>query len=562
MTRRLSTPLVRSGARAATLGLCFAGALALPACAADSAVPGGEGAPTGTVSSASVAATTYTIPAGVATLSYNATVTSHTVSCSIPVTEVVRDPSVRVERAPEPMAVTYAYTTSAYSGFEYTIGGVTTPLTGTAASLEDNIRPQGASGSGCNLPASRYPAATLTGTGVTLTFTPSGTTGGSVGFPAVPGYVNLRYLVLGVSYAPPGNQSYVQYGDTNLLGTSTTFSSSVANNAGVKVAVASTLGASFTLPDIGGTLGVSDTTTNTFSASFTDEEDTSSSVAISSQSSWSVKVLGPSSPYVGVDHDYDIVWVWLNPLLNFDAFTQSPSVTWTGYSYDANDVPEMDIVGVYLGWLNGHLVPSPSELTPLARTWASGQVWPVGTSPSLLNSTGTALDSTDAAAIAATDPFSNPSYTITVPSTPVGNRTSSDGRFTLTGNQVFNYEQPPLGGQPVTEQYAMTTTTTQTQGKTSKYTFQLGYAWENKFTATIQKSSWSSDVTLSDSLTFTEQWSTLNTEQTGVTATASITGPPCVVGSSTTACSPVYTGPAEYEAFQDNIYNTFVFYPH
>ena len=29
------------------------------------------------------------------------------------------------------------------------------------------------------------------------------------------------------------------------------------------------------------------------------------------------------------------------------------SITWTGYSFDADDVHEMDIYGVYLGWLTG-----------------------------------------------------------------------------------------------------------------------------------------------------------------------------------------------------------------
>jgi hypothetical protein len=383
------------------------------------------------------------------------------------------------------------------------------------------------------------------------------------------GYINPRYIILGVTYAPPGNQSFVQYANCTLVGTSTSFTSTTSNNTGYKVAVSSTTGAKGTIPDIGGTWGWSDTTTNTYSTNFTDEQDSSSSVALSSQDTWSTKLPGPASPYVGVDHDYDVIWLWLNPLVNCTATqigTSAATITWTGYSFDRDDISEMDIYGVYLGWLTGHLStpgPNTSDLVPLERTWAglpsNGQIWPAGTSPSLLNSTNTAIDPTDAAAIAAADPFSNANYTVSVPSTPAGNTTSSDGRFTLTGNQVVDYIQPPPGGQPFTQTLTESTTATQTQGKGAKYTLQLGYSWENKFTGSFLEDSWSTDITVSDTLMWTDQWSTTNTKQTGITATGSVTGPPCVV--SGTVCNPVYTGPTEYEAFQDNIYNTFMFYP-
>jgi hypothetical protein len=173
---------------------------------------------------------------------------------------------------------------------------------------------------------------------------------------------------------------------------------------------------------------------------------------------------------VGVDHDYDVIWLWLNPLLNFTIFSDSPkNINWTGYNFDADDVPEMDIYGVYLGWLTGRLGspgPGSSDFAPLARTWAglpsNGQIWPSGTRPSLLNASGTAIDPTVGAAIAASDPFSNLSYTVTI---PAGTQTSSDGRFTLTGNQVVDYVQPGPGGQPYTQTLGESTTKTQTQGQ-------------------------------------------------------------------------------------------------
>jgi hypothetical protein len=400
------------------------------------------------------------------------------------------------------------------------------------------------------------------GSGVNEPRGPSFSAGGTS---TVSGFVNPKYVILGVTYAPPGNQSYVQYAGSTLVGTSTSLNGSFATDVGLKVAVSSTTGANGTLPDIGGTYGWSDTQTDTYSQNFTVESDTSSSVAISSQDTWTTKVPGPADPYAGVDHDYDIIWLWLNPLLNFsiDPSSGANSLIWTGYGFDADDVHEMDIYGVYLGWLTGRLSspgPGTSDFTPLARAWAgqpsNGQIWPAGATPSLLNAAGTAIDPATGATIAAADPFSDANYTVTI---PAGSETSSDGRFTLTGNQTVDYVQPGPGGQPYTQTLAESTTTTQTQGQGAKFTIELGYSWENKFTASFLENSWSTDVTTSDTLTYINQWSTTNTETTAETATGSVTGPPCtVVGA---YCSPVYTGPTEYEVLQDNIYNTFMYYP-
>lgn len=450
----------------------------------------------------------------------------------------------------------WAYTET-YSGFSYSAYG---PLTGSETMYTNYCGVMNAQPITWMLPSEQ------------LTFTPLGQADGSAAVESVniqSGYVNPRYVILGVTYAPPGNQSFVQYTNSTMTGTSTSFSGSNSNSQSLKVSVSSTTGENGTIPDIGGTWGYSDTSTQTFSQDFTDEQDASSSVAISSTESWTTKVPGPVNPYLGVDHDYDLIWLWLNPLLNFTATqigSKSPVTTWTGYSFDRDDIPEMDIYPVYLGFLLGHLSlpgPNSSDLVPFERAWAgnpsNGQIWPAGTSPSLLNASNTAFDPTDAAAIAAADPFSNPSYTVTVPNSPAGNETSSDGRFTLTGNQVVDYVQPPAGGQPFTQVLTESTTKTQTQGEGAKYTLQLGYSWENKFTASFLQDSWTEDITTSDTLTWIDQWSLVNTSQTGVSATGSVTGPPCVV--SGTGCNPVYAGPTEYEVFQDNIYNTFMYYP-
>jgi hypothetical protein len=453
-----------------------------------------------------------------------------------------------------PPQINPSYFTYTYTGFVYVdASGASHSIAGTTEAYRLN-------GSSTTCHSTYVVPINLVYNGLTIYFLPTTLGGASATVQPVPGFVNLKYVILGVTYAPPGPQSFVQYANNSTISSGTAVSVTSSTDIGLKVSVSSTTGASGTVPDVGGTFAVSDTETNTFSQSFTDEQDSSTSIALSSEVGFSTKVPGPVNSYAGVDHDYDVIWLWLNPLLNFSVGASGPgSITLTGYSYDVDDVPTMDIYGVYLGWLTGRLStpgPNSSDITPLERTWAglaaNGQIWPTGTSPSL-------VDPTDYAAIAAADPFSNTKYTVTIPTSPSGNLTSSDGRFTLTGNQIIAYEQPPPGGQPFEEQITESTTKTQTQGQAAKYTVQLGYSWEDMIKTTILLDSWSEDVTASDTITYTNQYSTTNSQATGITATGSITGPPCTVVSG--KCSPVYTGPTEYEVFQDNIYGTYMFYP-
>jgi hypothetical protein len=438
-----------------------------------------------------------------------------------------------------------------FSGFVY--NGQS--LSGTAAYIDvaqvPGCPPQGPEPTG---------GLTLAGSDFTITFFPQdGGSGSATIISTISGFINPKFVILGVTYAPPGNQSFVQYANSSTQGTSTSYGMSFTSDAGYAVSLSSTRPGKFTIPNIGGDVGWSLMSTKTFSQDFTNEADSSSSIALSSSSSWITKVPGPFDPYAGVNHDFDVIWIWLNPLLNFTIQQGATnSTTWTGYSFDADDVPEMDIYGVYLGWLDGHLStpgPASSDPTPLERIWAGNsaneQVWPAGTSP--------ALDDTDFAMIAAQDPFSDPNYRVTVPSTPAGNITSSDGRYTLTGNQIVDYEQPGPGGQPFNQVLTESTTSTQTAGQGVKKTYKTSYSKQQKFTGSLFDDTFSKEVTDSSSLSTTNQWSVTNDSQTGTTATGSVTGPPCVA--SGTGCSPVYIGPTEFEVFKDNIYGTYLFYP-
>ncbi len=98
------------------------------------------------------------------------------------------------------------YTESYYSNFSYVVSGTSTPLSGVDESIWDK-------GSGGTCPASTWPSVALTGTDVQGTFTLSGTTGGTASFQQVMnGFINPKYVVVGVVYAPPGPSSMAAVG--------------------------------------------------------------------------------------------------------------------------------------------------------------------------------------------------------------------------------------------------------------------------------------------------------------------------------------------------------------
>lgn len=290
-------------------------------------------------------------------------------------------------------------------------------------------------------------------------------------------------------------------------------------------------------------LGPDGSITATASTSFTQESDTSSSIAINTTDTFGIKVPGPASSAVGLDYDADVIWVWLNPSANFSISPSTPSVPiWTGYSYDTRDpVGEMDVIGIQVAYLNGHSSIPSNIASVLARTWA----------PNLANGSGQGLTTADYASILAADPFASAlangsSYTI-----PPGTATTTDGRFVLTGNQEIQYAPPPMGDGPITETYSVALTTTTIQGQAGKDTRQVGFAVDINASGGFLVD-FTDDLKISNTLTWTNQWSTQSTQNFGQTAALSVTGP---------AFTDNYTGPVEFDVYQDTVYGTFMFYP-
>ncbi len=465
-------------------------------------------------------ASTIIDPAGTGTLTFTQTITIVQVHC-----------------------VTGGYankTTYKDTGFSYKdANGAVTTLSGTGNFIENDCYGSGIGG-----------VATLKSTQLDVVFDTTTSSDGVVTGFHPHGYINPKYVILGVTYAPPGPSSFVNYASSTTLSstidTKSTFSSMYQQS------IKTTIGATF----LGWSAGTSSTSTTAYTqASFTSSSDT-----ISKSTSLSDQTPGPSNPYVGLNHDYDIIWLWLNPVQLFTLYENTAytitSVEWDGYGFSTLDQPNMEVYPVYVGWLNGDIAMTTDQAKPLLRAWAAVETWPSGQGPAL-TSTGT---SNDYLAIVQSDPY----WQCT--KLPSACPTTVDGtRFTQTPlNQNLVYLQAPVGGQPITQTYTDTYTQSSTQGTGASYVYAQTFAWETTFggggsIGSNFKYSFGTTESQSNTVTWTNMWDRYLTSSNTQTATASITGPPCVVSGST--CNPVYTKSTEFGLYEDNLYGTFFFFP-
>jgi hypothetical protein len=463
-------------------------------------------------------ATAVTIPAGTGTLTFTQTVTRYRIKCPL--------------GDGNPLIVLYTD-----SGFSYKdSGGTVTTLSGTnqyAAQID------------CNGSELAGPV-TLQSTVLNIVHDTSYGPNGAVTEFQPHGYLNPKYVILGVTYAPPGPSSYVSYANDSTVSstadTKATFASERQNSIKTSVNVSIK----------GWKAGASSTITN----KYTQSSFTSSSTTVSQSTSLTTRVPGPSNPYVGLNHDYDIVWVWLNPVqlftLHEDTSYNVKSVEWNGYGFSTLDQADMEVYPVYIGWLNGDIPMTPDQARPLQRAWAAGQIWPAGQGP--------ALTGTDFQYIVQADP-----YWQCTPKPSACPVTVDGTRLTQTPlNQDLLYLQAPVGGQPITQNYTEGYTKISSQGQGASYGYSQTYAWEQTFGASggigkLFKIGFEETLSQSNTVSWTNQWDRFLTSTNSQTATASITGPPCIVSGST--CNPAYTGTTEFGLYEDNLFGTFMFYP-
>jgi hypothetical protein len=340
------------------------------------------------------------------------------------------------------------------------------------------------------------------------------------------GWIRPKYQVVGLTYAPPGSKSTATYTNGFLSGTSTSSTASFNVNVLEKLTVST----GFTLFGV-----LNGDATQTFSAGWIQQQDNSSSITVMQKESTGLIVPGPASSGVGVDHDYDEVYVWLNP----DAFLEITSnlVNVGAYGYDARDtVTGMDVMPLTVGQLKGTQPISADAQARLNRTWDS--------------SLG-ALTSADFQQILKADPFAtNPSF---------NPNTDASGRYELPEigsppaptNLIFNYVPLPPGGQATGQPYTSDYSSTSVAGRLAKDTYSVGYSIDGSasaaFLAAVSTKS-SSSVTY----TYSNQWSSSVTSGTTQSANFTIYPP---------LASDNYTGPTAIQVWKDNVYGTFMFYP-
>lgn len=215
----------------------------------------------------------------------------------------------------------------------------------------------------------------------------------------ITGYINPKYVVMGVTYAPPGPSSstFVQYQNSTLVGNSQSLSQSFMDSYTFGITLTAKFGSSDAMPAVAnGMISVG------YSATISETIKNTSTVSTSMQVQEGEKTFGTGSYWDPVNHDYDVLWIWLNPAAIFTLYGNA-FTAWNGYGYDTTDQPNPDVVGIELGYLNGDFGPMPAQYqTSLNRAWAAGQTFAPGDGPPLTQA--------DLAQIASADPFSVSTY--------------------------------------------------------------------------------------------------------------------------------------------------------
>src|ERR1700722_10383028 len=286
------------------------------------------------------------------------------------------------------------------------------------------------------------------------------------------GWIEPKWQVVGITYAPPGSKSTATYTSGFLSGTATSNTRTFKNTESVSDKITGGFNL-FGFFDGG--------STSTVAANWSQQQGSSTSIGITNQYATGLIVPGPASGADGVDHDYDTVYVWLNAAVQL-AFN-GKIVGFGGYNWDARDpITGMDVVPLTVGQLRGGQTIPAAVTARLNRTWDA--------------SLG-ALTTVDLLAIAETDPFyANPSY---------NPNTDSLHRFDLPNGQdlIINYVPEPAGGQPTGETYTSQYSTTSQAGQTATQTFTTSYAIEGTVNAAFV-------LALGGSVTVSAQYMTTN----------------------------------------------------
>lgn len=257
------------------------------------------------------------------------------------------------------------------------------------------------------------------------------------------GYINPKWELLGILYAPAGAQNSggnnVNYTNSTLLSVTNSIDKTWSSENTVSTSFSEKAGVN--LPGVWkGNLTFTEGTSNSWTQGT--EDDTSTTVSKTTNLGLSVKA-GPSG-YAGLDHDWDVLEIWLNPV-TLVTLGNGGVTSWSGYGFNSGDSSapnDMDVDRVNLGCLNGHWNASsfpsglgPSDLAqavqqycgsqtygytnpttgqwtngPFLRTWAQTQTFDspdTPPSPQPTNYNNASLSPADFQAISQMDPWYN-----------------------------------------------------------------------------------------------------------------------------------------------------------
>lgn len=333
------------------------------------------------------------------------------------------------------------------------------------------------------------------------------------------GYLDLKYVIVAVDYAPPGSRSSVTYSNSQVRGTASTDEHSYKTD--VDVTDTGDVGVNIFGIVSGGVTGSTDVDYNQLS-------DNNSSVTVTNTTNVGDQVPGPSSSSLGVDHDFDVIWVWLNPAAA--EYVGTNTVSFAGYGYNAqDDFAGAEIIPIQVQQLKNPALMSSGLQARLARGWDTSGVG--------------GLDTSDYANILAADPFAvSSSYNPT---------TDPNSRFQAVTDSTIPYVPPAPGGQPVTVtgSIATQTATSASQSAQNQYSVKFTLLFSSQLNWIAE---FSEKLQVSTSYTVTDKWSSTINATTGKTASFSITGP---------QSTDNYTGPVSFQVYRDNVYGSFMFYP-
>jgi hypothetical protein len=345
----------------------------------------------------------------------------------------------------------------------------------------------------------------------------------SIGAASVTGYVDTKYQVLTIGYAPPGHLSTVKYSNNSTIGTSNTLTNTL--KVGVGVTVTDTV-----KTDIS---GISSSGQTSASADFSAEGDTSESNAVTFKVTRSITIPGVGNDATGVDHTIDQIYLWVNPKINLTTTSSPNQLLWNGYAYDSRDPALFDWFYVTPQEISLNQFPA-GVATDLQRSWDS-TLGPVTLSDLQYIENQV-------------DPFiANPSY---------NPNNDPNARYDLTSNVPLLYEPPgPCPNQPINNEYFPTYGSTSMAGQSIQVQYDVGYVTDTStssgfnvgdFTTTI-----TNDFKNTATATITAKYNVLDMSSQEQSADAIIWGPSCSAG---------YTGGIHEQVWKDNAFGTFMWW--